>query len=523
MNKPSWLENAVFYNIYPQSFYDSNADGIGDLNGIREKLPYIHDMGFTALWLNPFYESPFRDAGYDVTDYYKVAPRYGTNDDFRALCESAHQLGMKVCIDIVPGHTSLECKWFQESAKPEKNEYTNRYIWTDKWTKAYGDMCIGGYSQRNGMYMKNFFYCQPAINYGFAQIDDPSWQLPPDHPDCLANRQELVSVMQYWMSLGADGFRVDMASYLIKNDPDCSANQALWREIRKLFDAEYPECALISEWSQPSRAIPAGFHIDFMIHMNLAGYTKLFRAEPGHNFDERYDGRSYFNRDGNGSIEEFLQDYLQEYDATKGKGYIAIPTGNHDIPRISYGRSQPELEVAYAFLLTMPGVPFVYYGDEIGMPYRADIPSKEGGFNRTGSRTPMQWADGKNAGFSEADTDKLYLPVDEHGVNVSAQMSDENSLLHTMKKLIALRKSSPALCADGEIEFVNRRHNGYPLVYRRWLGRDEFLICINPLDVPEAYLVGEGWQMALANQDATIEQGQLTLKPFGYVILKKKV
>ena len=221
MNKPSWLQNAVFYNIYPQSFYDSNADGIGDLNGIREKLPYIHDIGFTALWLNLFYESPFRDAGYDVTDYYKVAPRYGTNDDFGALCESAHQLGMKVCIDIVPGHTSLECKWFQESAKPEKNEYTNRYIWTDKWTKAYGDMCIGGYSQRNGMYMKNFFYCQPAINYGFAQIDDPSWQLPPDHPDCLASRRELVSVMRYWMSLGADGFRVDMASYLIKNDPDC--------------------------------------------------------------------------------------------------------------------------------------------------------------------------------------------------------------------------------------------------------------------------------------------------------------
>lgn len=174
-------------------------------------------------------------------------------------------------------------------------------------------------------------------------------------------------------------------------------------------------------------------------------------------------------------------------------------------------------------MLTMPGVPFVYYGDEIGMPYHADITSKEGGFNRTGSRTPMQWTDGKNAGFSEADADKLYLPVDEHGVNVAAQMSDESSLLHTMKNLIALRKSSPALCADGEIEFVNRRHNGYPLVYRRWLGSDEFLICINPLDVPEAYSVGEGWQTALANQDAAIEQGQLTLKPFGYVILKKRV
>ena len=133
------------------------------------------------------------------------------------------------------------------------------------------------------------------------------------------------------------------------------------------------------------------------------------------------------------------------------------------MPRISVQRTKRELEVVYAFLMTMPGVPFVYYGDEIGLPYRADLPSKEGGFNRTGARTPMQWTDGKNAGFSEADAGKLYLPVDEHGVNVAEQLADDNSLLHTMQKLIALRRSSPALCADGEIEFVNRRHNGYPL------------------------------------------------------------
>ena len=249
-------------------------------------------------------------------------------------------------------------------------------------------------------------------------------------------------------------------------------------------------------------------------------YTKLFRAEPGRNVSDQFGGHSFFQKDGNGSLDDFLSDYLREYDATKGKGYIPIPTGNHDMPRISVQRTKRELKVVYAFLMTMPGVPFVYYGDEIGLPYRADLPSKEGGFNRTGARTPMQWTDGKNAGFSEADADKLYLPMDEHGVNVAGQLADENSLLHTMQKLIALRKSSPALCADGEIEFVNRRHNGYPLVYRRWLGSEEYLVCINPLDVPEAYSVGEGWQTALANQNVRIDNAQLTLEPFGYVILK---
>ena len=126
MIEPKWLEKAVFYNIYPQSFYDTNADGIGDLNGVCEKLDYISYMGFNAIWLNPFYESPFNDAGYDVTDFYKVAPRYGTNEDFEKLCEKAHEKGIKICVDLVAGHTSMECEWFKKSCESEKNEYSNR-------------------------------------------------------------------------------------------------------------------------------------------------------------------------------------------------------------------------------------------------------------------------------------------------------------------------------------------------------------------------------------------------------------
>ncbi len=210
MRKVKWLEDAVFYNIYPQSFYDSNDDGIGDLNGITEKLDYVKDMGFNAIWLNPFYESSFRDAGYDVTDFYKVAERYGTIQDFENLCMKAHELDIKVCIDLVAGHTSLECEWFKQSAQVEVNEYTNRYIWTPSWDNVYNGQCIAGYSDRNGCYMKNYYYCQPALNYGFAQIDEPDWQLPPDHPDCLATKAALIDIMEYWLGKGCDGFRVDM-------------------------------------------------------------------------------------------------------------------------------------------------------------------------------------------------------------------------------------------------------------------------------------------------------------------------
>ena len=521
MNKVKWLKNAVFYNIYPQSFYDTNGDGIGDLCGITEKLSYVKDMGFDAIWLNPFYVSPFFDAGYDVTDFYRVDARYGTNADFEALCTRAHELGLRVVIDLVAGHTSTECEWFKTSARPEKNEYSNRYVWTDSATKSGGKSFIGGYSERDGMYMKNYYDCQPALNYGYANIDDPAWQLPMDHPDCRATKAELIKIMEYWLSLGADGFRVDMAASVIKNDPDKKGVIAFWQEIRELFDKKYPECVLISEWSHPSIALEAGFHIDFLIHFNLPSYTMLFRAEKGRNVIDTFIGNSFFSIDGKGDIEDFLSDYLVEYDKTRGKGYISIPTGNHDLPRISYGRTKRELEVAYAFIMTVPGVPFVYYGDEIGMSYLPDIPSKEGGLNRTGSRTPMQWCRGKNAGFSTASSEALYLPVDEDGVNVEDQLTDENSLLNITKKLIGLRKRSAALSNEGEIEFLNRENGGYPLVYKRKGEDGEYLVAINPTGVAREfayYLCGA--KIIMQNGGVTLTDDKIELPPITYAIVK---
>lgn len=523
MNVNEWLKNAVFYNIYPQSFYDSNGDGIGDLNGITEKLAYIKDIGFTAIWINPFYESPFHDAGYDVTDYYKVAKRYGTIEDFQKMCQKAHEFGIKVCIDLVAGHTSTECEWFKQSSKSEKNEYTDRYIWTNDW-QVCPENFIAGYGERNGCYMKNFFYCQPAINYGYAKVEDPSWQLPMNHPACIAAKHALIDIMEFWIAQGCDGFRVDLASSLIKNDPDKSGITSFWQEIRQLFDEKHPNCALIAEWSDPSAAIHAGFHIDFLIHANYPAYTKLFRAEKGRNVHECYLGNSYFSKDGNGNIEDFLCDYLKLYNDTKGKGYIAIPTGNHDIPRISYMRNKRELEVVYAFLLTMPGVPFVYYGDEIGMQYIKDLPSKEGGYTRTGSRTPMQWEDCKNAGFSNADSDKLYLPTNyaANEINVKSQMQDKNSLLSTMKKLITLRKNSNALSSDGEVEFLNRENHGYPLIYKRFDMKDEYFICINPTNEIKTFDIALHADILMENGNLIMSDKSITIDAVSYAILKIK-
>ena len=472
----NWLNNAVVYEIYPQSFYDANNDGIGDLKGIIQKLDYIRDMGFTAIWLNPINKSSFRDAGYDVTDFYAVDPRYGTNDDYKALCSQVHKRGMKIIFDLVAGHTSIDHPWFIESAKDEKNQYTNRYIWTDDtFDNSEG---IAGYSQRNGNFIANFFWSQPALNYGYAHPDPKKpWQLPVDHPDCIATKEELKKIIDFWIDLGTDGFRVDMAASLIKGDTDGSFLKSFWTEIRLHMAKKNPECLLISEWGLPEKAINSGFHLDFLLHSEIPAYTSLFRHEKGRNVTRLFVGDSYFNKEGKGNINTYLDRFMFDYENTKGKGYIGMITGNHDMQRLSYMRDPEEAKCAFVFLFTMPGVPFVYYGDEIGMDYIKDLPNKEGGYNRTGARTPMQWNEGKNHGFSQSDSP--YLPTDsrEGAPTVEKQLNDENSLLMLVKKLTSLHKTEPAFNADGDFNILER---GYPFVFERFAHDKRFLIAINP-------------------------------------------
>jgi maltose alpha-D-glucosyltransferase/alpha-amylase len=485
---PAWLTTAVFYEIYPQSFYDTNADGIGDLPGIIAKLDYIADLGCNAIWLNPCFVSPFGDAGYDVADFYRVAPRYGTNDDLVRLFEQAHQRGIKVCLDLVAGHTSAEHPWFKESCRHERNKYSNWYVWTDSiWDKGTPSMpMINGYAQRDGNFLSNFFYFQPALNYGFAQPDPTkTWQLPVDHPDVLAVREELKKIMRFWLDLGADGFRVDMAMSLVKSDPNLVETMKLWREVREMFDRDYPNAALMSEWSDPEKAIIGGFHVDFMLAFgNPPAYNALFRRERSRDLNPyaAKDAHSFFDADGKGNIRDFLDSYFHHYEITHDFGFITIPSGNHDSTRLAVGRTPREMLLAFAMILTMPGIPFIYYGDEIGLRQIEGLPSKEGGYSRTGARTPMQWDQSPNLGFSAADASQLYLPVDSapDAPTVEAQLQGNDTLLAQVKDLVRLRHDNPALGSDGVFAPLYAEAHHYPFVYSREKDGQTFVITVNP-------------------------------------------
>ena len=473
MNKVKWLDNAVFYEIYPQSFKDTNSDGIGDFAGITEKLDYIRELGCTAIWMNPCYDSPFLDAGYDVRDYYLAAPRYGTNDDLKRLFEEAHKRGMHILLDLVPGHTSWEHKWFRESCKAGKNEFTDRYIWTDNtWEAPEGMNALIGISERVGACGVNFFSHQPALNYGYYKPDpNKPWQQPTDSEGAKATLEAMKDIMRFWLGMGCDGFRVDMAHSLVKRDEDGKGTIRLWQDVRAFLDREFPEAAMVSEWGEPDKSLLGGFHMDFLLHFGPSHYNDLFRCE-----------HPFFGGDGDAS--EFVAKYLESREKAGKDGLICIPSGNHDMERLAKYIKGDRAKMAFAFLLSMPGAPFIYYGDEIGMRYIEGIPSVEGGYERTGSRSPMQWDDTVNAGFSAAPSDRLYIRVDPLAdrPNVKAQRADSGSLLNEVRKLISLRQAHSALQSRGEIRFVYSEKDKYPLAYIRADESERILVILNPSD-----------------------------------------
>lgn len=485
---PEWLKDAIFYEIYPQSFRDTNADGVGDLQGVIEKLDYVKSLGCNTIWLNPFYDSPFCDAGYDVTDHYKVGSRYGAMSDAEALLDEAHKRGIRVVLDIVPGHTSDQHTWFKESAKHERNQYSDYFIWTDS-ALLFDDgglKMIAGGDTRDGAHAINFFCHQPALNYGFAHPNpDIPWQQPVDAPGPKAVRTELNRLLRFWLEKGCDGFRIDMANSLVKGENNDEATCELWGEVREWMDRDFPEAILLAEWGNPEKAIAAGFHMDFMIHFATPAYTSLFRKQWGFSTSLSPYGCSFFDRSGRGNIREFVDVFEQEYANSAGKGFISIPSGNHDIaPRLADGRNLADLKVAFAFLMTMPGVPVIYYGDEIGMEGVKNLPSKEGGYIRTMARTPMQWDSSETAGFSEGDEADFYLPLEtrENRPNVETQSADPDSLLHFVKEMTALRSANSALSGAAHYETLYAEGGKVPYVYLRSSAEQKIVVAINPID-----------------------------------------
>lgn len=548
---PEWLRDGVIYQVYPSSYKDSDGNGIGDIRGVISELDYIESLGVRAIWFNPLFVSGWIDGGYDVIDFYRVDPRFGTNNDMVELIEKAHAKGIKVMLDLVAGHTSDKHPWFIQSSQDTNLQYSDYYIWSDRLPDAkaekdletmlkdpnYMQNTIGKWMKseypRNKFYMKNFYACQPSLNYGYAN-PDPSrpWEQGVDAPGPKAVRQELKDIIAFWYGKGVDGFRVDMANSLVKNDKDKKEIMNLWREIREWSDKNYPDHVLMAEWGSPKYCLAAGYNIDMDLNSTKAHNRRMY-------FDRKHqaDGGSYFSLNGGQpsvrdlygnawpenkidsktTAAEMLKEYYDYFtdclESTETMGYFATITGNHDHLRINMGaRNTPDqLKVMLTWVLTMP-MPILYYGDEIGMRSLVDLPNVEGanhnGKERSGARTPMQWTSGETAGFSTCSPDKLYLPVCtewspatsypqyldwkknfEAGkvkpiakgeITVESQDKDPESILNWTRELIALRKSSEALLADSKFIPIFNESQPYPMVYLRSNGKETFLIALNP-------------------------------------------
>ena len=488
--QPAWLKKAAIYHIYPLTYMDSNGDGIGDLEGIRSKLDYIKSVGFDCIWLSPCFASAWEDGGYDIIDFYKVDPRFGTNEDLKRLIDDAHSKGIKILLDLVAGHTSDKHPWFQESLKAERNDYSDYYIWTEGHTMPQPSFrWVDNTHPRNGIYLSNYLPIQPALNYGYRSPNPAnSWEQDYDAPGPKAVREELKKIIAYWCDMGADGFRVDMAKSLVKGDnAEQEGVQRLWKEIFTWYNAKYPENIMMSEWSFPKQSITAGFNIDLLIHNGIGG--KIYRPLVCETTDKMVPTVCYFSPKGEGRVRESMEIYTKVYNDYRSLGgYAAMPTCSHDIWRLSRMNraTAEEQKVAITLFLTLPTPPIVYYGEEIGMRNLDYALPKEGSFtsrNRSVCRTPMQWSTERNAGFSKVeDASKLYLPVDNAYTfpNVAEQEKNENSVLAYVKGLLALRAATPALGVEGEWKYVGDMDNPYPMIYARMLGDEKYVVVFNP-------------------------------------------
>ena len=508
-----WIKDAIIYEIYPVSFYDSNRDGIGDLKGITQKIPYLSDLGINTVWLNPFYKSPFKDGGYDITDYYAVDKRFGTMTNFEQMIDAFHKAGIRVIVDLVVGHTSDEHIWFKKSkqAKPDP-KYKDWYVWTNCcFTPA--DRSIKGMSKRDGNYIVNYYAFQPALNYGFNEIKagEESWQWHYTDERLTPLREEVIRIIRFWLEKGVDGFRVDLANSLVKADKDGEGVKWFWNIVIAEAKKINPECCFLAEWGNPMKAAECGFDLDYLCHATQP-YNELFRSDKGTNLTPWLEraGHSYFAKEGEGRFDNFLA-YVTEI-FQNAKGAYSIPTGFHDIIRIAEKKDVDILKCIFAFILTFKCVPQIYYGDEIGIKHNYRV-NKDGGYLRTGARTPMQWDDSLHRGFTTAK--RAYLPTETaKSRSVESQSQDEKSLYNTVKKLIKIHTESPCFSYASDLQMIN---DGYPLEYVRTAGDTKIYIAINPTD--KEFEIAREIKDIIISENATIKEKTIKLKK-GFIVAK---
>jgi len=524
----NWWKNSVFYQIYPITFFDSNNDGYGDLVGIIQKLPYLKNLGIDAIWLNPIYKSPFMDGGYDIEDYYAINKKLGTMQDFELLISECKKINIKIVMDLVVGHTSIKHKWFKNSAKPTKNKYSDYYIWTNSDFNGYNGKTIQGMFKRDGGFYVNYYGSQPALNFGFNNIKysskdincDESWKMHYTDERLIPLRNEILDIMRFYLNKGIDGFRVDMANSLVKdckpssdNDEDIEGLKWIWNKILPVLRNEYENKMYIAEWVYPKNSVgKCGFDLDFLTH-DTPSFNSLYRNEKNLNLMRSFEkGDNFFSGNGKGDIKEFINKTKDLYKNIEGKGYFSSPSGSHDEIRMATKKSNNLIKTIFAFLLTYKHIPFIYYGDEIGITHNYKV-SKDGGSFRTGARTPMQWTNDKKRGFTNNKTS--YLPVNYiKEQSVEYQINKEDSILNTIKKLIELRKTYSCLNADGEQNYIT---DNYPLIYERYDDSNKIIIAINPSDLTKS--VELKYKKILFENNCEIVNNCIKLKAQSFIIV----
>jgi alpha-amylase len=402
-----WWNDTVFYEIFVRSFRDSNGDGIGDFNGITEKLDYLYDLGIRGIWLMPINPSPSYH-GYDVTDYYAVNPDYGTMDDFKLLLEEAHKRDIKVIIDLVLNHTSAQHPWFKDALKPG-SQYHDWYVWKDQDPGTLGPWgATAWYKATNGQYYYAIFWDQmPDLNYNNPAV-----------------REEAKKISSFWLKdVGIDGFRLDAVRYLVEDDKlaDSATNHAFLKEWGDYYRSINPQAFTVGEaWTD---------------NANVKEYTKTdAELDSAFNFDLSTAILKSLNESNNTSVRFLLQTTVRDFPQQDNANFLT----NHDMPRAmnQLGENKEgKAKAAAGILLTAPGIPFIYYGEEIGM---------SGSKPDEMIRTPMQWTNENGAGFTGGQPWEPVNP-DFSTVNVAEQTSDHNSLLEYYKTLIQLRDNHAAL------------------------------------------------------------------------------
>jgi alpha-glucosidase len=468
MNKMPWWQSAVIYQVYPRSFQDTDGDGVGDLPGVIERLPHLVELGVDAIWLSPVFPSPMADFGYDISNYTDVDPLFGTLQDLDRLIAEAHAYDIKLILDLVPNHTSIQHPWFIESRSSRTNPKRDWYLWKDRapdggapnnWLSQFGGSGWEHDPSTDQYYYHTFLAVQPDLN----------WRNP-------SVREAIYDAMRFWFRRGIDGFRVDAVWYVIKDElfrnnpinpeytpssPPIHALSPLYTadrpemeeviaEMRRVAD-EFPDRLLIGELYLPIERLMAYYGRDLTgVHLpfNFTLLTAAWHAE---------------------ALAKLIREY---HGALPPGGWPNWVLGNHDRPRIASRIGPEQARVAAMLLLTLHGTPTIYNGDEIGMeqaqirsdqirdPVELNVPGHAMG--RDGCRTPMQWDDTPNAGFSSGEP---WLPIQDYKErNVAAQRSDTNSLFRFYQSLIALRRGSKALIA-GVLHSI-RAENGVLLFTR---------------------------------------------------------